>query len=276
MTNTILPNRGRRRSRFYNLTQLYVNKDTGNNSNGGIDPALPLQTIQAAIDRVCNDLDCQNADIVINLATSATPYSEQLVLKNHTANSVDIVGNTASPGQVIIDPDGAGAGVFADQVFSRWHLWGMTLRNSNNASANNCLEVTQSDRITLYDMAFGDCGDGYHVAAYNRSMVRFENTTAIAGSAAQHLDVLSQSQVRYFSTNLNLAAGTTFTGSFLGVYRQSMIDFRPDAITGSATGDRGYVGVLSGLYTTNGDWLDVPGDAGGTVESANFGVLSVP
>lgn len=275
MTNAILPNRGRRRTRFYNLTQLYVNKTTGNNNNPGIDAASPLQTIQAAIDRVCNDLDCQNADIVINVAASATSYNEQLVLKNHTANSVDIVGNTSDPEQVILDPEGAGACIFADQIFSRWHLWGMALQNSSNVAGNNCLEIRQTDKLTLYDMAFGDCGEAYHIAAYNRSFIRLENTTKISGSASQHLDILSQSQVRYFSTSLELAAGTTFTGSFLGVYRQSMIDFRPDAITGTAMGDRGYVGGLSGLYTANGDWTDVPGDSGGTVESANFGVLAM-
>ena len=132
-------------------TTYYVSATSGNNNNPGTDPAQPLRTIQAAINKL------QAGDSV---SIRAGVYAERLYIQKPGTTESPIRLAAYEGEQAILD--GSGLSIAEDAALVVIHqsqdvaLSGLIIRNS----AGRGLVVTQSSRVTLSGCTIETCFAG--------------------------------------------------------------------------------------------------------------------
>ncbi len=143
-------------------TTYYVSATNGNNNNPGADPALPLRTIQAAINKL------QAGDSV---SIRAGVYAERLYIQKPGTAEAPIRLAAYEGEQPILD--GAGLSIAEDAALVVIHqsqdvaLSGLTIRNSGGRG----LVVTQSSRVTASGCAIETCFAGGLQAIQNDNLL---------------------------------------------------------------------------------------------------------
>jgi hypothetical protein len=246
---------------------LYV-ATTGSNSNTGLAASAAFLTIQHAID-VAAGLDLNGHRININVADGT--YAEELLLPAGIVggpgydfatdlNSINLVGNTTTPANVIIGNQAAVTGLATVTVLGfGWSIAGFRLLLENNgigisATSGSLLYVGRLQLVSHSGMQFG-------CLSFFGSAIAFNST----------LDVFGNNWGALFFNDGGTVSGSAIAINNTPAWGIALISMSTMArgvfsggCTGSATGKRYDVITNSVLNTGGGGASYFPGDVAGT------------
>lgn len=170
-------------------------------------------TIQHAIDLGCGQVDAGNTDINISLANGTYINGAQLVQDCVSSNSIQITGNSGSPGSVIIQ-SGANPWVFAVKDKGFLQLNGMTLR----PTAGTIQELTcgQYSNIDLSNVIFNNAPvSGNLVSANDYCTVNFNSNIAFTDNAGgSSANAFLNATIARIQVNTTITVNGTWTVTY--------------------------------------------------------------
>lgn len=235
---------------------LYVNPNTGADTNQGLTPATAFRTIQAAINVAYQNYDYNGFIPIINLANgtyttgaliAASPVGMSLI------GSMKIVGNTASPTSVIVSTTNAAC--FLASSGANLNISGMTLASAGTATASSGFGIYASAAsvINFSFMNFGTCASAHMVGSASGQVV-FDSSVSsaytISGSSPTHLRADAGGLVGGGSAVVTLTGSPNFSSGFAVATRAAVVQAIATSYNGAATGPR-YLVSQNGVITTN-------------------------
>jgi len=175
---------------------------------------------------------------------------------------VTIIGNTATPGNVIINPTGAPA--ITVKNAGRLTITGIELRGNVGLYSADGGVITVSAAVR-----FGPS------AAYQmnveRGRINLVSNYTISGGAIYHMNVGNAGYVFGTSITVTLTGSPAFSGAFLNVSGAgAQVNYYLNTFSGAATGPR-YTVQNGGWIAVNGAGVNyLPGSTAGS--GTNFGV----
>jgi hypothetical protein len=239
----------------------YVRTD-GSDSNNGLSNSSggAFLTIQKAINTVAA-LDINIYNVTINVADGTYTGANTVLGPWLGSGSVTVVGNTATPGNVIINP--LSGGCFTATGGGFLVVSGMELRGQFG------LVSQRGSRIYgTASLRFG-AASAYHVYANGGSIIFFNNYS-ISGGAAVHVNADSGGAISAAGLTVTLTGTPAFSAAYAAAGGAgSSIIYYSNTFSGSATGAR--YSVNNGAFiSVNGAGISyLPGNAAGS--GTNFG-----
>ena len=252
----------------------YVRKDGSDGNTGLTDTAGgAFLTIQKAANMVMAVDFGGNPDLTAKIYIADGTYEESLTLyglTSYSGNGVEIIGNLASPNNVVIYPQAnVYWGISVRGALASWYVQGFHLNASRIPNYGAAIQSIYGGllqlgvhNLTLWSGIYG------YMAAYPGSMLtpaEYANVTitgACRSVAACDFGAYFNMQVGTL-TLVNVVAST-----FISVYGGGRCTFYYVSKVGSATGKRFYVEVTGWLETYGGAQATfVPGSIAGTLES---------
>lgn len=210
------------------------------NTTGGA-----FRTIQKAIDTVAALDLTYNVTIQVADGTYTTPVnvSGQFV----GSGTVTIVGNTATPANVIVSVTSNHC--FVAQSGAKIILSGMELRTTTSGQAVFAIGAGSEIKLTV-GIRFGACA-GTHIRADANGYIRFLNDYAIVGGAGQHVSVVNGGVVEMASFTVTITGTPAFVTSFILAQASGLVSIYAVTWSGPATGTR-YSVVTNAVINTFG------------------------
>jgi hypothetical protein len=226
----------------------YYVSTTGNNSNNGLTSGSAFLTIAKATDIILKTLDGAGYTARIQLADGT--YNESVTITSDAVNfgQIHILGNLATPGNVIINDAAANNAVHVAYAKTPIDIKGVRLQSTGSSG----IYAHGGAWITFGKIEFGTCG-GAHLYANGGSTIQSYDNYTILGNATYHAIAQFQSMLFFASGKTTTMSGTRAFTEFLNLYHMSYANFYSQVITGTATGKRYTLGMLSGVLTRNGD-----------------------
>lgn len=235
----------------------YVNAATGSDSNDGLTSGAAFSTIQKAIDVAYGALDLSHFDVTIHVADGT--YTELLQVSSPVvgSGSVEIIGNTATPENCIIDSP---SDCLRAQNLGAVRIEGFKLLPS---SSRHCLYALSSGIIYFDHIQFGAASR--HIFAFGKASVFGQSGDyGIIDNAAYHIQAGRDGLVNIQNSNVTLTGTPHFSADFCRAYEGSMVLANGASFTGAATGSRYDVSELALIKTSGGGAGFFPGDVAGT------------
>lgn len=236
----------------------YVRTDGADTNNGLTDTSGgAFATIQKAIDAACA-LDLSIHNVTIQVADGT--YTGAIVLKSFVgAGTISIVGNTTTPGNVIISVTSASC-VTANAVVGQWLLDGMKL--VANTAGYNSLTAALGSVVSYRNINFGTANQ--HISVASGACAMAVGNTMISGSANIHWYAASGGYLQDRGVTITLSGTPAFAQAFAYVQQNAVLSVNGNTFAGSATGAR-YTILTGGLIDTNGGGASyLPGNAAGS------------
>jgi hypothetical protein len=247
------------RIRLNAALSLYV-ATTGNDSNDGLSLSTPFATLQKAWDVAQQKYDLNGFPITCNVAdgTYAAGIAASGPLVGATSSSsFSIVGNIATPGNVIIHAGAANC--FLAQNVAMMNVRGMRLLSDGQY----CLNSQQNSRISFDTIEFGASPVGGHMNQSLGGLIVVGGNYSIVGGGGTHVNLSGNSQGSITAVVINLTGTPNFTVAFAQISLGSALDINGNTFNGSATGKR-YSAQANGVIYTNGAGPNyLPGDVAG-------------
>ncbi len=240
----------------------YVRPDGSDRNSGFHDSASgAFGTIQRAIDAaVADDLGTNAATIRV----AAGNYPGAVTLKSYAGvGPISIVGDIASPGNVVISTTSANA-ITADGVLGVWKLGGIKLQTSVSGIG---VLVSNGSKVSL-DGTFeiGVCA-GHHFAVTTGGALNVFADYTISGGAPAHMFVLTTGQVVVSAVATTVTGAPDFSMAFACASGLGIINSSAWVVSGSATGTR-YLVAMNGVINTAGGGDEFfPGSVAGSVSA---------
>lgn len=245
-----------------NLT-LYVSP-SGDDYVGLGTGGSPYQTIQRAVDEVATMRVPAGKYVTISVADGT--YDQSIELRSFDgAGYVRIVGNTSSPGAVVVGTASSSyPAIYCwDDMCGRWEIQGMELVTSGG---DTLIDVAGPQAyVTVHGLRFGACTLA-HVRATDGALVKLGyDTSVIVGNAASHLHAARGARIYAAGATTNVT-GRAFTQYAYGEDCASMhlVDY---SFIGTATGKR-YTLVTGAVIRRSG--TNLPGNAAGTASTTQY------
>lgn len=244
----------------------YVSTTGSDTTNDGMSAAKPLATIQKAIDIIYQRFDCAGQVVTIQLADGT--YTGGAAVRGEApglgAGSLTLLGNTTTPGNVIISPTNSDA--VAVYNGGRLVVKGIEVRTTTSGRG------MRSEGIGSYlfidtDCRFGACANE-HAYALNGGVIEQGAAYTITGNAPTHYQVAGGTIIKGASVD---ATNRAFASNFANVFNQGnlLVNNSTFTTTGS-TGTRYYV-YAGGLIQTYGAGTSIfPGAAAGFADAGQF------
>lgn len=243
----------------------YVRTD-GSDSNTGLANTAggAFLTLQKAID-VAATLDTSIYDVTIQLAAGTYTRAQGWQLKSPTgAGLLYIVGDVATPSNVILESTGAHSGtnavVSCVNQTTRFSISGVQLKSSGSGfipgirgNGNAYLEYGSIDFST---------GLSTHVMAVDTAAVICTGNYSISAGAGSHLWAVNGT-IRMQSYTLTLTGTPVFSNSF-AICWAGYAATNGMTFSGSATGSRYSVTDNGVVFTSGGGASYLPGDSAGS------------
>lgn len=260
------------RVKFTANTNFYVNPSSGNNSNDGLTSAAPFQTLQGAVDAIYRKYDFNNYIATINLAngTYSSPQSGQSVLNvagrpvgANTFNPINIVGNPASPGSVVLN--GLANSAVVSQFGASITCSGVTFQSTGTGLIGAGLAVeSKGTAFIAGPCQFSTCGGPHILATAAGEFIVMANYT-VSGNATMHYEALEQGRISIGGVTITTSGNPAFTTAFADCESNSTIVQSGATFTGNATGPR-YRVLTGGAIVTNGGNNYFPGSIAGSTD----------
>jgi hypothetical protein len=241
----------------------YYVATTGSDSNTGLSLGVALLTIQKAVDIISNTLSI-DAGVVITIQVSNGSYTltSGVILRPYVGpGSVQILGNTGTPGSAIIQTASATELFVSYDKNKPYFLSGFRLQ----ATAGSPTAIlADGGYIQTGNLEF-NTGLGAHLYAINCGLIDVQADYAILGNATIHVVAEKQGQVNYETSLTITLTGTPAFNTFAIARTLSLVYF-PGAttITGSATGKR-YFSESNAVIDTEGSGSTfIPGNVAGS------------
>ena len=244
----------------------YVRTD-GNDANDGLSNASggAFATIQRAYD-IITTLDLGGFTVTIQIADGTyTAGLNQTV--SPVGGNVSIVGNVATPANVIISTSSAPALGFISPVNAT--LSGLTLQTSGSTN-NRCISAAGAG-VNIFigpSMVFGSCS-GSHIFSNRNALVSLDNDYAISGSGTRHYVAGQGGIISGSGKTVTLSGTPAFSTAFADASLSGIIQAPNMTYSGSATGSR-YSAASGGVINTGsgGNTSYFPGNAAGAGTNA--------
>ena len=258
------------RVKLAGATNFYV-ATTGNDSNVG-SIGSPWLTIQHAAAVIMQSLDIAGQSVVVNIADGT--YTGGIVMTDMplgvgNTGSIQFKGNTATPGNVILNITGGNC--FFANGGTTITVSGMRLKaTTGGAGVSGCgLVASQGSTINFDHMEFDACATAHMYATTGGTIQSNGNAYAITGDSAPTTNpvlVSGAGGVSLASTTVTIGSARAFTA----FVQSSLVSFvTANAMTFSGAGVAGttgarYSAVKNGVIDTNGGGATYfPGNAGG-------------
>lgn len=252
----------------------YVRTDGSDSNNGLADSAAGgFLTIQKALDTAAN-LDSSIYDVTIQVRTGTFSTTTGNKLKSLNGSGVlNITGDTATPGNVIITTSGAMAGNGTDGNF--WadgakkiicNIQGFRF-TSTGTGTRTAISSVNNSVINMGSCEFGT-GFSTHMRAGNGGQINNigSGNYSITGGAGIHMDASICGIFGFSQTATCTITGTpAFSTAFVRARFSSTMLANLITWSGAATGKRHDVQTNSMLYSNAGGATFFPGDTPGTV-----------
>lgn len=239
-------------------TNFYVAND-GNDSNPGtIDE--PWETIQNAVNYVCNNYDFNGYTVTINVADGT--YNENVIFPGNVGSGqLNILGNVDTPDNVVIQP--ATGTAFLANAFAPGVILLDGIKIISSGASGICLSaLSPLIKFLIGRVDFGIAVLTHIYIVYGT--VETVNNYVITGSAARH--VYAQNSGTYLNNDKDITIiGTpNFSTAFCDTQTTAKAVFFSNVFTGTATGKR-YNATLNSVINTFGAGVNaLPGNVAGT------------
>lgn len=173
----------------------YYVSTTGSDSADGLTVGTPFQTIQKAIDTVCDKIDAGPHQVTIQLVDGT--YTSGGVLKGYVGFLPPIIqGNATTPANTFVSVSTAGVSCFSNLLVpvvttadshntTACGAW--TIKNLKVSSGRAGIELLGGgSSVNFSGINFGSC-TGYHIIASTGGLVRVLGNYTISGSAVSHM-----------------------------------------------------------------------------------------
>lgn len=253
----------------------YVRTD-GSDGNTGLSntAAAAFLTIQAAIDHLAMAIDTSTYDVTIQAAagtySTATGNSCKSIVGT---GKIIIVGDEATPGNVIVTTTGVMTGLtanfYADNCATTYHIRGFKLTSSASGTVYGIQAVNLSF-VQFQNVVF-DSGFRSHLKGVYGGVLNATGNYSITAGAVQHLETLFFGFIRTASITITLTGTPAFSTAFVNASNLGSIYAELATYSGGATGVR-YTGALNATIETAGGGANFfPGDsAGATATGAQY------
>jgi hypothetical protein len=237
----------------------YVRTD-GSDSNNGLANTSggAFLTVQHAC-RVATQIDGGYRTININIA-DGTYTSNVIALNKHLSEGVRIIGNTATPANVVLQTsDWAAIGCY----YPKWYLSGVTV--STIDAVYGAIYLDSGGTLTISDCVFVVGSTGSVVFRMFSNSVCIAARITVSGNFNNFVLAANCALLRFESSTLTVSGDVTIGDAFVKALSQSQINFGGTTITaaGTITGKRYDASELS-LIDGNGSSTYFPGDVAGT------------
>jgi hypothetical protein len=240
----------------------YVRTD-GNDANDGLANSAggAFLTLQKAVNTVLNNVDLGGHDVVIQVGSGTYTSGVSVGAPWVGAGKVTLQGDTAAPGNVVINSTGHGVALSDHAVL---HLQGFKLTSSAGSTVN-----LMAGAILYMDgnMEFGAATAGFHLNVARNSLVVVGADYSITGSSVAHWQLGSGSSLICNGRTITLSGTPNFAGAFVNGASLSIAICPACTFTGAATGVRYSTALNSVLYTNGGGANYFPGNTAGTAAS---------
>ena len=238
----------------------HVDPASGSDANDGLSSASPFQTIQKAIDSALN-VDAAGFAVTIQLADGSYTSGGWVNRPMFDGSQLNIIGNTAAPGNVDVAVSGANA-FLVDAAGAKVRLEGIKLSGDVGVWARYGGVVFLTGRN-----AFGACGFR-HIGADNGGFVEMlGGEIAVEGAAPHHLYADAGGRIFYALGTTTISGAPGFPFGFAYAQSAALVTSYGMTWSGNALGPR-YQAVLNGVINVNGSGQSFfPGDSAGALAS---------
>jgi hypothetical protein len=265
--------RGIVRERVSASRNYYVRTDGSDSNTGLVDSAGgAFLTIQKAIDTVAA-LDWNNLYFAIINVRSGT-YTGTVRLKpivGLSSSPMVIVGDQATPSNVVISCTNANAIVCES---NGWDLRGF--KTQTTTAGNHILVQGGAGFLTVRDWDFGVSPTGWsHIECSTNAYAQVFGDYAITGNCGfAHWYAHDGGRILAANQTITLTGTPAFASAFAFLTRGGGMLVSNNTFSGSATGIRYSVSLVSYITTFGGGATYLPGNVGGTADAATYGSYS--
>lgn len=245
-------------------TTWYVDPGNGNDSNSGLFSGTgAFATLQRAVDEVLS-IDTGGHAVTIQLADDTYNLTSPVVIDQPLVGGGEIMitGNTASPSLVALN---SSAGVL-DVIGAVVSLSGVEI--STSAPAEVCINGAENAQITLSEVEFGTGGSA-HISLQNAEC-EVVGDIEITGDADRHIALDHKAVFRMEGQTLTLTGAPDFPTAFIEANNGSAASFDGNSFSGTASGPRYDISVLSSVNTYGAGVSHLPGGSAGSTSDGGI------
>jgi hypothetical protein len=240
----------------------YVRTD-GSDTNSGLANTSggAFLTIAKAL-QVASALDGSIYNVQITVGSGA--WTVPVVLPQFVGSGQwTLMGDTATPSNVVISTGTAGACIRANAINSVWRVRGLKLQCG---TGRNGIEVGGGSSLQYGEIDFGACGTA-HLYAYSGSTLTAIQSTTISGSALIHWFISGSSKLTDAGWTITLTGTPAFANAFIQTDSASVCAVNNNTFVGSATGVRYSVTTNAVVGVNGGGASYLPGSIAGSVST---------
>ena len=251
---------------------LYVSP-SGNDANTGLTIGSPFLTIGKALNVLYNAYDLNGFQPTIHLADGTYTATVSIIGLPAGASMqsmpVNILGNTTTPANVVIDVTNGSCFAFA-QTFV--FLDGMTLRASGTA-ANQGIGISAASASVVSfggHMVFGACATTGMLASSGAQISSSGNNYLISGGGNAHETAIYNGVIVTQGSVVTISGTPAFSTGYAVVDMAGSIQCASQTFSGAATGPR-YSAQKNGVIDTNGGGASyLPGNSAGSATTGLY------
>ena len=247
---------------------VYVSPTSGNDNNSGLDPGAAFRTIQRAWDLLALTYDGGGYQAYINLADGTYDRGLYTVYPMVGFQAVNVVGNNTTPSNVFINVVNSPGLSFSLPGVPAAYISGVKIAASGTAGPSTLADqgygIVARD-IMLVDfknVEFGACSID-HMWAGRGGCINISGPYKISGGAQIHYACGNGGII--FASNINtvtLIGTPAFSAAFAYPNIFGNLQIAGTTFSGTATGTKYIIGVLSSLNTGGIGASHLPGTPG--------------
>lgn len=248
---------------------LFVRTDGSDSNNGEANTAAgAFLTVQAAINK-CYTIDQSGFDITINVA--AGTYTGTVVVNQRFTGAVTILGDVATPANVIFSVS-SGTCITSTNPGSFIQVSGIRFATTTSGAG---LLVTNFGAISVTGLCdFNAIANG-QLTAQGGGVITVNANLNITGGAQYHYLAQYGGSIVCAGRTVTLTGTPNFSQAFaVATSGHARLQVNGNTYSGSATGTRFTVAILSFIETAGAGATYFPGDVAGTTDATTFGVYN--
>lgn len=250
-------------------TTFYVDPAAGGSFNDGLAPgaARAFASPQIGIDAICNNLDVNRQNVVLQFADGT--YSIPIHLYPVTGwgtigghSELIVQGDMTTPGNCIVSVSNSNCFSMVG-LTTPWRIQGFHM--TVTSGTGNCVSVDGGSFCYIGAAnEFGACPNSHISVSYKSFVESVGGSYSIVGSAANHINANVSSLADMVGTQITFVGSITFSNSFVTAQELCDVTFQTCSFVGSFTGQR-YSSILNSVVNTGGGGSGFfPGTIAGT------------
>jgi hypothetical protein len=230
----------------------YYVSTTGSDTNSGLSAGSPFLTIQKAVNTIAT-LDIRIQTVTIQVADGTYTGDTRITAPFLGSGSIKIVGNAATPANVIIGNVECDNGAVINVE---------SVKLVPVVSASFCLYASNNGSIYFSNVQFGAATAAHMRAAAGGIITAYGNYSIVA-AAPVHYQTIISGNIFVSNKTVTLTGTPAFSTAFANADSGGAMEIYNNTFTGAATGKK-YQATLNGVIQTYTAAV-FPGSVAGTV-----------